>query len=203
MAAVRKVERALLSQRPRARPKIDFGILNSKRGTDFFLKKSEVYDFSCMFGPANFVLHFWSDLGPFWNCPEFGPESEVPKIWSRTGPKLQFLWWSLIWKVSGPRMQPSYAVTCYMLKHRPFPTKQIKLMKTSNWLIVKIGFFMVAYFLSSNRCHWYIFKVKNYNLNVAELRDSTLKKSFPGIFNFIVGIPVPALSWNPRFMTFH
>ena len=92
-----------------------------------FWIRSEIWFFMHVWS-TNFVFHFWSDLGPFSNCPEFGPESEVPKIWSRTGPKLQFLWWSLIWKVSGPRMQPSYAVTCYMLKHRPFPTKQIKIM---------------------------------------------------------------------------
>ena len=31
-------------------------------------------------------------------------------------------------------------------------------------------------------------KVKNYNLNVTEVRDSNFKNAFPGIFNFAVGI---------------
>ena len=31
-------------------------------------------------------------------------------------------------------------------------------------------------------------KVKNYNLNVTEVRDSDLKNDFPGILNFTVGI---------------
>ena len=34
----------------------------------------------------------------------------------------------------------------------------------------------------------YFSKVKNYNFNVTEVRDSTLKKRFPGIFNFTIGI---------------
>ena len=37
----------------------------------------------------------------------------------------------------------------------------------------------------------YIFqiaKVKNYNLNVTEVRDSDFKNAFPGIFNLTVGI---------------
>ena len=51
-------------------------------------------------------------------------------------------------------------------------------------------FFMVADLLSPNRCHWQIAKVKNYNLNVTEIRDSDLKNAFPGIFNFTVGILV-------------
>ena len=33
-------------------------------------------------------------------------------------------------------------------------------------------------------------KVKNYNLNVTEVRDSDFKNAFPGIFNFTVGILV-------------
>ena len=32
--------------------------------------------------------------------------------------------------------------------------------------------------------------VKNYNLNVTEVRDSDFKNSSPGIFNFTVGILV-------------
>ena len=31
-------------------------------------------------------------------------------------------------------------------------------------------------------------QVKNYNLNVTEVRDSDLKNAFPGIFNFTIGI---------------
>ena len=38
------------------------------------------------------------------------------------------------------------------------------------------------------RCYWYIAKVKNYNLNVTEVRDSDFQNAFPGIFNFTVGI---------------
>ena len=33
-------------------------------------------------------------------------------------------------------------------------------------------------------------QVKNYNLNVTEVRESDLKNAFPGIFNFTVGILV-------------
>ena len=47
---------------------------------------------------------------------------------------------------------------------------------------------MVAYLLSPNSCHWWIAKVKNYNLNVTEILDSDFKNAFPGIFNFTVGI---------------
>ena len=35
---------------------------------------------------------------------------------------------------------------------------------------------------------WKTLKVKNYNLNVTEIRDSDFKNAFPGIFNFTVGI---------------
>ena len=37
---------------------------------------------------------------------------------------------------------------------------------------------MVAYLLSPNRCNLLIAKVKNYNLNVTEVLDSTLKNVF-------------------------
>ena len=43
---------------------------------------------------------------------------------------------------------------------------------------------MVADLLSSNRCHWWIAKVKNYNLNVTEILDPTLKKKFSRNFQF-------------------
>ena len=43
---------------------------------------------------------------------------------------------------------------------------------------------MVAYLLSPNRCHWWIAKVKNYNLNVIEVRDSDLKNAFYWNFQF-------------------
>ena len=33
-----------------------------------------------------------------------------------------------------------------------------------------------------------VVKVKNYNLNVTEVRDSDFKNAFPGIFNFTIGI---------------
>ena len=46
---------------------------------------------------------------------------------------------------------------------------------------------MVAYLLSPNRCHWQIAKVKNYKLNVTEVRHSDFKNAFHGIFNFTVG----------------
>ena len=52
---------------------------------------------------------------------------------------------------------------------------------------------MVADLLSPNRCHWYIAKVKNYNLNVTEVLVSDFKNAFPGIFNFTVGILVTRL----------
>ena len=39
-----------------------------------------------------------------------------------------------------------------------------------------------------NRLHWQISKVKNYNLNVTKILHPTVKKSFPGIFNFTVWI---------------
>ena len=38
------------------------------------------------------------------------------------------------------------------------------------------------------KCEKRVFYFKNYNLNVTEVLDSTLKKIFPGIFNFTVGI---------------
>ena len=37
-------------------------------------------------------------------------------------------------------------------------------------------------------------KVKNYNLNVTEIRDSDFKNAFSGIFNFTVGILVSVLT---------
>ena len=49
-------------------------------------------------------------------------------------------------------------------------------------------FFMVADLLCPNRCNWEIAKVKNYNLNVTEVRHPDFKNIFPGIFNFTVGI---------------
>ena len=42
--------------------------------------------------------------------------------------------------------------------------------------------------LFSNLLKWNLSKVKNYNLNVTEVRDSDFKNAFPGIFNFTVGI---------------
>ena len=47
---------------------------------------------------------------------------------------------------------------------------------------------MVAVLLSPNSCHWSIAMVKNYNLNVTEIRDPDFKNAFLGIFNFTVGI---------------
>ena len=41
---------------------------------------------------------------------------------------------------------------------------------------------MVADLLSPNRCHKSIAKVKNYNFNETEVRDSDFKNDFPGIF---------------------
>ena len=60
------------------------------------------------------------------------------------------------------------------------------------------NFFMVAYLLSPDRCHWWIAKVKKYNLNVTEFRDSDFKNAFPGIFNFTVGILVQAWIWRKK-----
>ena len=50
---------------------------------------------------------------------------------------------------------------------------------------------MVADLLSPNCCHKKIAKVKNYNFNGTEIRDSDFKNAFPGIFNFTVGILFP------------
>ena len=47
---------------------------------------------------------------------------------------------------------------------------------------------MVAFVLRPNSCHRWIAKVKNYNFNVPEVRDSDFKNAFPGIFNFTVEI---------------
>ena len=47
---------------------------------------------------------------------------------------------------------------------------------------------MVADMLSFNLCHWYIAKVKNYNVNVTAVLDLDFKNAFPEIFNFTVGI---------------
>ena len=42
-------------------------------------------------------------------------------------------------------------------------------------------------------------KVKNYNLNVTEVRDSDFKNAFTGIFNFTVGILRPIqYNYDPR-----
>ena len=54
-------------------------------------------------------------------------------------------------------------------------------------------FFVVAYLLSPNRCHCQIAKVKNYNLNVTEIRYPDFPMLFPGIFNFTVGILIHIL----------
>ena len=49
------------------------------------------------------------------------------------------------------------------------------------------------------RCYWYIAKVKNYNLNVTEVRDSDFQNAFPGIFNFTVGILASTfLCWTEK-----
>ena len=45
---------------------------------------------------------------------------------------------------------------------------------------------------------WQIAKVKNYNLNVTEVRDLDFKNAFPVIFNFTVGI----LTINPYWQHF-
>ena len=50
------------------------------------------------------------------------------------------------------------------------------------------SYFLVTDLLSPNRCHWWIAKVKNYNLNITEVPDPDFKNTFPGIFNFTVGI---------------
>ena len=50
----------------------------------------------------------------------------------------------------------------------------------------RIPNFCYIHLLRSNRCHWQIANVKNYNLN--EVRDSDFKNAFPGIFDFTIGI---------------
>ena len=62
----------------------------------------------------------------------------------------------------------------------------------------KTSFDIFWYF--SNRYQCWIDKVKNYNLNVTEIRDSDFKNAFPGIFNFIVGILVHFLIPKPQKM---
>ena len=47
---------------------------------------------------------------------------------------------------------------------------------------------MVAYLLSPNCYHWWIAKVKIFNLDVTEVLVSDFKNAFPEIFNFTVGI---------------
>ena len=51
--------------------------------------------------------------------------------------------------------------------------------------------------LSPNRCHRWIAKVKNYNVNATEVRDSNFKNAFPGILNFTVGILLRAQKCEP------
>ena len=53
-----------------------------------------------------------------------------------------------------------------------------------------ISLMNLQYYISS--------KVKNYNLNVIEFRDSDFKNAFPGIFNFTVEIQLE----NHRFPKF-
>ena len=52
---------------------------------------------------------------------------------------------------------------------------------------------MVADLLSPSRCHWKIAKVKNYNLNVTEVRDSDFKNAFSRNFQFHRRDPTPRL----------
>ena len=42
--------------------------------------------------------------------------------------------------------------------------------------------------LSPNRCRWQIVLVKNYNLNVTEVRYPAFSVLFHGVFNFTVGV---------------
>ena len=69
-------------------------------------------------------------------------------------------------------------------------TQQVRYYKKNvkNAFYIFHIFFIVAYLLSPNRCHWQIAKVNNYNLNVTELRDPDFSMLFPGIFNFTVEI---------------
>ena len=59
------------------------------------------------------------------------------------------------------------------------------------------NFIMITDLLSPNRCHWWMAKVKNYNLNVTEILDSGFKNAFLGIFNFTVGILILAFRMGP------
>ena len=43
-------------------------------------------------------------------------------------------------------------------------------------------------------------KVKNYHLNVTEVRDSDFKNAFSGIFNFTVGILVSRILIEPKLL---
>ena len=71
-----------------------------------------------------------------------------------------------------------------------------ELLLHSNAFSIFHNFFMIADLLNFNHCNWYIAKVKNYNLNVTEVRDSDFKNAFPGIFNFTVGILVKLLPYT-------
>ena len=57
-----------------------------------------------------------------------------------------------------------------------------------------VGTQQVRYYEKNVKNSFYIFHkvkiatVKNYNLNVTEVRDSDFKNAFPGIFNYTVGI---------------
>ena len=82
---------------------------------------------------------------------------------------------------------PSFRISTVKLKISEkafFFSKNILKIKKNSFS----HFFMVAELLSPNRCHWQIAKVKNYNLNVTEVRDSDYKNAFSEIFNFTAGI---------------
>ena len=62
----------------------------------------------------------------------------------------------------------------------------LKILKT---LYIFHNFFMVAYLLSPNRCHWWIAKVKNYNLNRSS--GFGFQKFFSRNFQFLRRYPSP------------
>ena len=77
-------------------------------------------------------------------------------------------------------------------------TFKLQFLTYQNTFYIFHNFVMVVYLLSPNRCHWQIAKIKNYNLNETEIRDSDFKNSFSGIFNFTVGILIRLRDWKEK-----
>ena len=70
--------------------------------------------------------------------------------------------------------------------------KSIFEIRIPNFCYIQVIFFDFSYLsvaaVGTQQVRYYVKNVKNYNLNVTEVRDSDLKNAFSGIFNFTVGI---------------